>query len=188
MDAICKMNGTGRLLRLVKPSTEIEGNLDAASLLRAFKRFDTLVAEYNKSRQAWKQDAGVDILVTVQSAEAIKTSVSAQLNRIEQILVDSTTNIAKDYEEHVRGRRAQAATVLIKAGIQMEILRLMEMRVLLPEYLWIEEKDVLDQLGEILSRSQTDCRFDDYVSLQKASFRILERVFRSFLSESKDTV
>ncbi|KAJ3822681.1 hypothetical protein F5880DRAFT_1613561 [Lentinula raphanica] len=120
------------------PSTDVEGKLDV-SLLRAYKQFDTLLADYKNSRQVWHQEAVENVLVDVQSTEATEREVSTKLKRIEQLLVDFTTSLGKDYEEHIRSRRTQAAMVSIRAGIQMEVLRLMEMRALLPVCLWDAE-------------------------------------------------
>ncbi|KAJ3964627.1 hypothetical protein EV361DRAFT_941804 [Lentinula raphanica] len=159
----------------------------SASLLRAYQQFDTLISEYKKSRQTWQQEADDSGFATLHSTEAIEKAISAKLKEIEQTLVEFTTRFNQDYEELVRSRCVQATTVSIRAGVQMEILRLIEMILLLPECLWHAESDVLAQLGEILARSQRECCIDDYLALQKASLRILERVFCSLCCDSMDS-
>ncbi|KAJ3716998.1 hypothetical protein C8R42DRAFT_724640 [Lentinula raphanica] len=170
-------------LECSQASGEAQNDL-SASLMSAYEQFDALLVDYEKFRRVWKQEADVEILEKVRSTEEIERGVSATLKSIEQMLIDFTAGINLDYEDHVRSRRAQATSAIIRAGIQMEILRLTEMKMLLPEYLWHAESDILQQLEEILSRSEKECSIEDYITLQKASLRILERVFRSFVSDS----
>ncbi|KAJ3717801.1 hypothetical protein C8R42DRAFT_644436 [Lentinula raphanica] len=184
----------------------------STSTLGVMERFDKILADYENFRQVWKQEAVADVLTTVHSTERIEKTVSANLvrfcalpsylpfsnsltqNKIQQMLEDFRTDIAVDFEEHVRSRRAEVTSVLTRTGMQMEILRLLEMRLLLPDHLWQAENDILQEvhticlLGEILSRSQSDFTTDDYVALQKASLRILERLFRSLLPDPVDSV
>ena len=106
----------------------------------------------------------------------------------------------EDIQSDLHSCSERAANVSLRARIQMEVLRLVEMKVLLPEKMWHAEIELLQkvhvqnpyndafflmliQLDEILIRSESSCDLTDYIALQKASFAILQRVFSSLIIE-----
>ncbi|KAJ3872874.1 hypothetical protein F5051DRAFT_444772 [Lentinula edodes] len=158
--------------------------LDA--LLGAFEKFDTLRSRYDKTRDEWRDEADTGVLATVRRAETIEQSLSANLDRCDGTLNRFSREIEakiKDIDFDLHSNSEQAANSSLRAGIQMEVLRLVEMKVLLPEKMWHAEAELLQKLDEILVRSESSCDLADYVALQKASFTILQRVFTSLLSE-----
>ncbi|KAJ3910767.1 hypothetical protein F5877DRAFT_73683, partial [Lentinula edodes] len=147
-------------------ATDSGGSLNAA-LIDAFEQFGNLKREYEVGRHAWLEEAEVGVLTTVQRAEATEEALSVKLEEVDQMLAKFSSEVETELKELVMGHSAQAANVLLKAGIQLEIHRLVEMK-----------------LHEILLRSQSNCNISDYIALQKASLQILERVFHCLLSDS----
>ncbi|KAJ3902382.1 hypothetical protein F5879DRAFT_923898 [Lentinula edodes] len=158
--------------------------LDA--LLCTFEKFDTLRIQYDKTRDEWRDEADVGVLTTVRRAEIIEQSLSANLDRSDETLNHLSMEIdakIEDIQSDLHSCSERAANVSLRARIQMEVLRLVEMKVLLPEKMWHAEIELLQKLDEILIRSESSCDLTDYIALQKASFAILQRVFSSLIIE-----
>ncbi|KAJ4471056.1 hypothetical protein C8J55DRAFT_563751 [Lentinula edodes] len=166
-------------------STNASNSADA--LFQTFQQFETLQNDFQKARNEWLHEAGVGVLSTLRHAEAIERDLSGKLKQFDGVLVSfsaqSETEI-NNIDNVVEARRTRSTNVSLSAGIQMEILRLVEMKVLLPEKMWHTETGVLEKLDEFLIRSHHDPNINDYVALQQASLEILGRVFECILSNN----
>ncbi|KAJ3901611.1 hypothetical protein F5879DRAFT_991796 [Lentinula edodes] len=155
-----------------------------STLFDTFRQFDDLRCEYEEARVELLGKADIGLLATAQAAEAIDEALSVKLKNVDELLSRFSAEMEATHQDlncNIDTRRAQAANILLRARIQMEVVRLMEMKILLPKELWMPESAILLQLDEILLRSQSEGDISDYVALQRASLQILSRVFRRFL-------
>ncbi|KAJ3873649.1 hypothetical protein F5051DRAFT_431996 [Lentinula edodes] len=84
--------------------------------------------------------------------------------------------------EELRGKETNA---LLNVGIQAEVFRLLEMKIMLPDDLLQPDTIQLNNLEEFLSGPQN---IESYGLLQKTTARILEEVCKHLLSSEKATM
>lgn len=113
----------------------------------------------------WLAKADIGLLATAQAAEAIDEALSVKLVRrktlficilsitvqknVDEMLSRFSAEMEathQDLNRNIDTRRAQAANILLRARIQMEVVRLMEMKILLPKELWMPESAILLQV------------------------------------------
>lgn len=136
-----------------------------SALFDTFRRFDDLRCEYEEARVEWLAKADIGLLATAQAAEAIDEALSVKLVRrktlficilsitvqknVDEMLSRFSAEMEathQDLNRNIDTRRAQAANILLRARIQMEVVRLMEMKILLPKELWMPESAILLQV------------------------------------------
>ncbi|KAJ3898635.1 hypothetical protein F5879DRAFT_994595 [Lentinula edodes] len=123
------------------------------ALLNAFEQFQALRRKYEKARDEWRDEADVNVVALVQRTEAMEGALAGKLDQIDRVLGDFSAEIGantKDLNHDLDESSSQSVNPLLSAAVQLEVLRLIEMKMLLPEKMWHAETGILQQ---VLSQS-----------------------------------
>ncbi|KAJ3899020.1 hypothetical protein F5879DRAFT_994177 [Lentinula edodes] len=147
-----------------------------------FDSLDRLRKEIEEERVYWQEGMDAEVLSTTRDAKEAEEKLAVKLNIASTTLAQCFQKLQSQVDKissFLDAEEGKSRMVLLHAGLQAEVLRLLEMKVLLPGELCDPDNTDLQKLEDILVRAPND--IDAYADLQKVSAETLERVFRHLL-------
>ncbi|KAJ3771943.1 hypothetical protein FB446DRAFT_789174 [Lentinula raphanica] len=162
------------------------------ALIQAFKGFDQLQSLITEEKALLQQKYELPLLSIIHDVEDNAKQLSNALDQASQESEGCTKHI-KDKMDHVVQildenkcvSRDQISSVLLSASHQAELLRILQMNILLPENLQDPGiADVIQKFKDISANSRNDWQAADYATVQTSCLTTLARVFQYLLSDN----
>ncbi|KAJ3898051.1 hypothetical protein F5879DRAFT_927359 [Lentinula edodes] len=163
----------------------MQSNDSLHALQSVFDSLDRLRKEIEEERAYWQDGMDAEVFSTTRDAKEAEEKLAAKLNIASTTLAQCFRELHSQVDKissFLGAEEGKSSMALLHAGLQAEALRLLEMKILLPEELCDPDDTDLQKLKDILVRAPNDT--DAYSSLQKASAEKLEQVFGHLLRET----